>query len=95
MVSKDVNIKMKTCKDFNIELCSYCDDPVYSGLSGCFIEHYRIQIEESITSSTVKKLLFKYIMSRPNIAASPRLITALEEYYPKYAITFQNMLLLK
>lgn len=97
MVSKNVNFKMKTCKDFDVELCSACKaykDSTMLQMS-CWIEWYRGNVSHlSEDSPIMKRRLCAWIK---NESGFPILYLGvmLKHYYPEKYEWYQKMMVLK
>lgn len=81
---------MKSCRDFDIEICYRCSDA--SG-EVCLIEFYKNEIEEFVEMNDTKAYILKYVIQKRR--TSPRFVTALKYYYPELYAWYEKILVLK
>jgi len=99
VVSKNVDLEMKTCEDFNVKLCSSCivrsygriDGVVYKEFQICWVEGFRTRysgLNYDIIRENIKRLALRKVYN------GCYLVAALREYYPEYYSMYEKMLLL-
>lgn len=85
---------MKTCKDFNIRLCSYCihNNPKY--YKYCFIITMKEEIENK-SKEQVREIILAYFSQPLGMYSFDWFQVVLKEYFPDHNKMLDNLLLLK
>lgn len=88
---------MKTCKDFNVKLCGYCEwvsSINIASSSSCWIAVYGYNLRKLAIRGNIKNEI-KFILSHPGKISLMYLRFAIWEHFPWHGEWYEKMLILR